>query len=167
WQFNFVFPLQLKHIIRKKYRLQLEGYVQADEQSDLTILIRDLENNQTLHCCVGQVLKLLDFEILSFQLRTTEKNGMVINMPVVKIRDTRDKIEVELSGDTKYYDNKYVAVVEDLDGKTYNLSNIGQEVKIGESSCVLESIDTENNIVSILLVDANREEFHKKLRILK
>ncbi|MDR3273981.1 MAG: hypothetical protein LBS87_01420 [Puniceicoccales bacterium] len=167
WQFDFIFPIQLKHILRKKYRLQFEGYVQADTQDDVTVLIHDLEGNQTLHCSVGQVFKSLDFKVLSFQMRTTEKDDMIINMPVAKIRDNRDKMDLELTGDTKYYDNKYIAIVEDLEGKTYTLPDIGQEVKIGESICTLEAIDAENNVASIILTAANRQEFRKKLRILK
>ncbi|MDR1255636.1 MAG: hypothetical protein LBJ94_01765 [Puniceicoccales bacterium] len=167
WRFDFVFPLQLKYILKKKYRLQLEGYIQTGAQSDTIVLIRDLEGEQTLRCSVGQSFKSLGFELLSFQLRTIEKNDMVTNIPVAKIKDTRDKLEAELTDDTKYYDNKYVAIVEDLDGQTYTLSDLQREVKIGESTCVLESLDAENNVISIVLVDANRQEFHKKLRILR
>ncbi|MDR1255634.1 MAG: hypothetical protein LBJ94_01755 [Puniceicoccales bacterium] len=38
---------------------------------------------------------------------------------------------------------------------------------IGESTDVLKSPDAENNTIPIVLVDANRQEFHKKLRILR
>jgi hypothetical protein len=92
---------------------------------------------------------------------------MIINMPVVKIRDTRDRLELELTGDTKYYDNKYIAIVEDLDGNAYTFSDVGQEMKIGESTCVLESLDAENNVIAIVLTDANRQEFRKNLRVLR
>ncbi|MDR2436006.1 MAG: hypothetical protein LBD33_01680, partial [Puniceicoccales bacterium] len=109
WQFDFIFPIQLKRIVRKKYRLQLEGYLQADVRSDFTILMGDIENDQVVRCSVGQVFKMLEFEVLSFKVQTIEKNDMIINMPVVKIRDTRDRLELELTGDTKYYDNKYIA----------------------------------------------------------
>ncbi|MDR2720838.1 MAG: hypothetical protein LBB15_00935 [Puniceicoccales bacterium] len=167
WQFDFIFPIQLKHVVRKKYRLQLEGYLQADVRADFTILIRDIENDQMIHCSVGQAFKALEFEVLSFKVQTIEKNDMIINMPVVKIRDTRDHLELELTGDTKYYDNKYVAIVEDLDGNVHTFSNIGQEIKIGESICVLETLDAKNNMVSITLTDANKQEFRKNLRILR
>ncbi|MDR1255632.1 MAG: hypothetical protein LBJ94_01745 [Puniceicoccales bacterium] len=40
-----------------------------------------------------------------------------------------------------------------------------REVKIGESTDVLEFQDIENNTIPIVLVDANRQEFHKKLRM--
>jgi hypothetical protein len=68
---------------------------------------------------------------------------MIINMPVVKIRDTRDRLELELTGDTKYYDNKYIALVEDLDGNAYTFSDVGQEMKIGESTCEQAGISQE------------------------
>jgi hypothetical protein len=167
WQFDFIFPIQLKRIVRKKYRLQLEGYLQADVRSDFTILMRDIENDQVIRCSVGQVFKTLEFEVLSFKVQTVEKNDLIINVPVVKIRDTRDRLELELTGDTKYYDDKYIAIVEDLDGNAYTFSSVGQEIKIGESTCVLESLNAENNVISITLTDANRQEFRKNLRILK
>jgi biotin carboxyl carrier protein len=65
-------------------------------------------------------------------------------------------MDLELTGDTKYYDNKYIAIAEDLEGKAYTLSDIGQEVKTGESICTLEAIDAETNVASIVLTDANR-----------
>jgi hypothetical protein len=167
WQFDAVFPLRLKHIFRKKYRLQLEGYIQANETDAVTIFIRDLESDQTMHCTVGQVFKTLEFEIVSFKMRTIEKDDMIINMPVVQIRDARNRISVELTGDTKYYDDRHEAILEDLDGKTYSLSNPGEEVKIGESLCVLKSIDSTSNTVSITLTDANHQEFYKKLYIMR
>jgi hypothetical protein len=167
WQFDFVFPLRLKQIVKKKYRFQLEGYIQAESESAVVILIHDLENNQTLRCSVGQKFKTLGMEILSFQMHTTEKDDLITNIPVVRIRDTLRKIDVELTGDTKYYDDKYDAILEDLDCVTYTLSDPDEEIKIGESTCVLKSIDTHSNTVSIVLIDADRQEFHRKLRILK
>jgi hypothetical protein len=167
WQFDSVFPLRLKHIFKKKYRLQLEGYIQADETNDVTVFLHDLENEQTMHCALGQTFKTLGIEVLSFKMRTIEKDDMIINTPVVQIRDSRDRMDVELTGDTKYYDDRYDAVLEDLDGKTYVLSTVGQEVKVGESSCELKSIDAERNTVSIVLIDADRQEFYKNLRLLK
>jgi hypothetical protein len=167
WQFDAVFPLRLKHIFRKKYRLQLEGYIQANETDEVTVFIHDLESDQTMHCTVGQVFKTLEFEILSFKMRTIEKDDMIINMPTLQIRDTRDRIEVELTGDTKYYDDKYEAVLEDVDGKTYILSRPGEEMKIGESYCTLQSIDPMGNTVIITLTDANHQEFYKRLHMIK
>jgi hypothetical protein len=52
WQFDFIFPIQLKCIVRKKYRLQLEGYHQADIRSDFTIVMRDIESDQVICCSV-------------------------------------------------------------------------------------------------------------------
>jgi hypothetical protein len=72
-----------------------------------------------------------------------------------------------LTGDTKYYDDKHEAVLEDLDGKTHVLSTPGKEVKIGESVCTLQSIDAPGNTISITLTDANHQEFNKKLYMLK
>jgi hypothetical protein len=69
---------------------------------------------------------------------TIEKNDMIINTPVVKICDTRERLRFELTGDTKYYGDKYIAIVEDLDGNAYTFSDVRQEIKIGESTCVLE-----------------------------
>jgi hypothetical protein len=167
WRFDSVFPLRLKHIFRKKYRLQFEGYIQADATGDATIFIHDIENDQVMHCSTGQSFNTLGFKIVSFKMRTIEKDDMIINMPVVQIRDEWKHMDIELTGDTAYYTDKYDAVLEDLDGKTYVLSTPGEKVQIGEAFCELEAIDPEQNTASITLIDANNQEFYKKLRILK
>lgn len=167
WQFDTVFPLRLKAIVRKKYRLQFEGYVKTDSKSKFIIILHDLENNQTIRCEEGQKFNTLEIEILSFQIKTEEKEDMIVNTPMVKLFDSKMKEEIVLTSDTKYYDNKYDVILEDVDEVTHILPAINQEVKIGESSCILRSIDAKNNVIFITLIDANKQEFQKRLRLIQ
>lgn len=166
WQFDTTFPLRLKTIKPKKYRLQFEGYVQPEQNSKYVIILHDVENNQTLHCEEGQSFSSLQFSILSFNIKTTEQDGMVINVPIVQIFDARDKQKFELTGDTKYYTDQFDVVLENIDGATYTLSEIGKEVKIGESVCILDGIDPKSKTANITLIDAKKQEFSKRLRML-
>ncbi len=166
WQFDTVFPLRLKTIKNKKYRLQFEGYIQPNQNSKYTIILHDIENDQVLRCEEGQSFNSLDFTITSFTIKTTERNDVLVNIPMVQIFDSRLKQNFELTNEVKYYDDQYDVVLESTDGATFILSEIGKEVKIGESFCTLESVDKENNTVSIVLIDANKQEFHKRLYML-
>lgn len=165
WQFNTTFPLRLKNIKPKKYRLQFEGYIQPSPDAKYVIILHDLEHDQVLHCEDGQTLNSLEFAILSFDIKTVEQDGMIINTPSVQIFDSRIQQKFELTGTVKYYDDQYDVVLENIDGATYTLSTIGQETKIGESICILDKIDPDNKSVTITLIDANKQEFHKHLRM--
>ncbi len=167
WQFDTVFPLRLKNIKNKKYRLQFEGYIKPNSQAKYTIIIRDLENDQVLHCEEGQSFNSLEFTILAFHIKTIEQDDMIVNTPIVQLFDSRIQQKIELTGNVKYYNDQYDVILENVDGATYTLSEIGKEVKIGESICILDSIDPENKIVSITLIDAHKQEIHKRLRMLQ
>ncbi|MDE6432086.1 MAG: hypothetical protein K2L13_01690 [Opitutales bacterium] len=166
WQFDTTFPLRLKNIKQKKYRLQFEGYIKPDPQSKYVIILHDLEHDQVLRCEEGQSFDSLQFAILSFSMKTIEEDGMIINSPRVQIFDSQNKQKIELTGNTKYYDDRYDVVLENIDGATYILPEIGQEVKIGESTCILNKIEPASKSVTITLIDANNQKFHKHLRML-
>ena len=91
---------------------------------------------------------------------------MIINSPRVQIFDSAIKQKIRLTGDTKYYDDRYDVVLENLDGTVYTMPEIGQEIKIGESVCTLDAVDPNTKSITITLVDANKQKFHKRLRMI-
>lgn len=163
-----VFPLTLKSISKKLYRIQFEGYIDLSikKPSDKsTIILFDTENNESIKCKEGAEIIDKEFIVKSFSFDQRYSNGAKITRPIVVINDLRDGKLVELTNEPEYYDDKYDITLEDLVGRTYVFKDNCTEVSVGDATCRLNEFDFEKKSAKITLTDVDGQEFVRELTI--
>lgn len=163
-----VFPLKLKSISKKLYRIQFEGYMDLSikKPSDKsTIILFDTENNESIKCKEGAEIIDKEFIVKSFAFDQRYSNGAKITRPIVVISDLRYGRLVELTNEPEYYDDKYDITLEDLVGRTYVFKDNCTEVEIGDATCRLNEFDFEKKSAKITLTDVDGQEFVRELTI--
>jgi hypothetical protein len=161
------FPLYLSEIKNKPYRLKLEGYSQSKGNDKIVIMFKDIETGKNGECAVGDTCATLKLRVIEFDIQGYEKDGAYSEFPIVTISDDIIKKEIILTNEQKFLDDEYLIIIKDFNGNEYIFYNIGDNVQIGEATCVLHSFNKKEGVAKLSLKDAKGNEFNKVAHLIR
>lgn len=125
------FGVSLVDVDQTLYRLQVEGYLEAESRKpeDSTILVRDVNAQRSYRGRPGTRIEEGQFEIVSFRVIIDQlPDGSITRTPTVVIRDLKADQEVTLTTSRAYLPGAWVFTVaaSDNPSQQWKLTRVGQ-----------------------------------------
>ena len=118
------FGIYLAQIVRKPYRIQIEGYMQEDptDVSKTLLLMFDEEAQKQVRVRPGDEKPESDFKLLSFDIeRLYDENNNIQKVARATILDQRSGEEVVLTDGERRYDSGFTLVLRSDEDASFNI----------------------------------------------
>lgn len=166
------FGIYLAEIVRKPYRIQLEGYIEEDrsDPSKTLLLLFDEEAQLQVRARPGDDKPETEFKLLSFDIqRVRDEDNYIEILAEATILDQRSGQEVVLTHGERLYDAGVTVVIRSREdsGFVQELSKAPAEFKgpsgqytlldinLEESSVTVEKLATEDEETEIRILEAS------------
>lgn len=119
------FGIYLEAIVRKPYRIQLEGYIEEDlkDDSKSLILFYDEETQKKVRLRPGQDYSAGAFTLLNFEIkRTRDANNNISKTATARVLDRRTDKEMELVHGERLFDKKATVVFRSVEEPNFEVT---------------------------------------------
>lgn len=174
------FGVYLEEIVRKPYRIQLEGYIEEDlaDASKSLLLLYNEEAEKQVRARPGDEKPDAEFKLLSFEIeRIRDADNNVEKRASAVILDQRSGVEVTLVHGERLFDKEVTVVIRSAEDPTFEIvlskapadleGPIGQytlkEINLEESSVTVEKqgnedIESETRELKARVVNSSPKE---------
>lgn len=164
------FGVYLEGIVRKPYRLQLEGYIEEDlsDSSKSLLLLYNEEAQKQVRARPGDEKLDADFKLLSFDIeRVRDADNNVEKKASAVILDLRSGEEVTLIHGDRLFDQAVTVVIRSAEDPTFEivLNEAPAEFEGPTGQYTLEEINLEE--FSVTVEKRGNEEIEPESRVLK
>lgn len=149
------FGVYLVEIVRKPYRIQVEGYIEEDlsDASKSLLLLFDEEAQTQIRIRPGETHVDADFEVLGFSIvrKIDPATSTVEKSATVTILDKRSGEEVQLVHGERLFDSGVTVVIASEDDPTslIELTEEGTTFETVSGQYELQQINLEENTVTV------------------
>ena len=167
------FDIYLVRIERGLYRIQLEGYIEADlnDASKSLLLFYDREKNQQVRARMNDVVAGSGFTVLDFTVECIrDVNGNIEKSPVVTLLDHRDAQKRRLNHGEHFYNQNATVILHSKEDPTFKVEITEQPpiaFRTSLAEYVLEKINLEESSVTVRRLVGDRiDSKTKKLELI-
>jgi hypothetical protein len=163
------FGIYLEQIVRKPYRIQLEGYIEEDlsDASKSLLLLYSEEAEKQVRARPGDEKADLEFKLLSFDIERVREGTNVQKIASAVILDQRSGEEVTLPHGEILLDDTVTVVIRSDEDPTFEivLTEAPTEFEGPTGRYTLQKINLEESTVTV--EKQGSEEIESEVRLLK
>lgn len=163
------YGVYLEQIVRKTYRIQLEGYIEEDlnDASKSLLLLYSEEAQKQVRARPGDEKADLEFKLLSFDIERVREGTNIQKTATAVILDQRSGEEVTLRHGETLYDDAVTVVIRSAEDPTFEvvLTEALTRFEGPAGQYILQEINLEESTVTV--EKQGSEEIEAETRVLK
>lgn len=162
------YGVYLEQIVRKPYRIQLEGYIEEDlsDASKSLLLLYSEEAQKQVRARPGDEKADLEFKLLSFDIERVREGTNIQKIATAVILDQRSGEEVTLRHGETLYDDAVTVVIRSAEDPTFEiiLTEAPTRFEGPTGQYTLQEINLEESTVTV--EKQGSEEIEAETRVL-
>lgn len=163
------YGVHLEQIVRKPYRIQVEGYIEEDlsDSSKSLVLLYSEEVQKQVRARPGDEKADLDFKLLSFDIERVRDGTNIQKVATAVILDERSGEEVTLRHGETLYDDKVTVVIRSALDPSFEivLTEAPTQFEGPAGKYTLKEINLEESTVTV--EKQGSEDIEAETRVLK